>query len=194
MQEIRVLKTMLEFDTFAKYSTILFKIPNLEKPIKSILTAISKYYRQYPDRKSISLDELEAHYIYLYPVADMEPIQIIFENMREEEIENTDLLITLLNQVVEYHISGDIAQITTEVLNGPRTGAISEVQDLLIKYNEITGLAKEVENDVCALPIRELFASVTGSGLAFNLPFLQETYGLLRPGTVGHICARPDVG
>jgi hypothetical protein len=62
------------------------------------------------------------------------------------------------------------------------------------KYDEITGMIDEIENDVCNLPIRELFAKVTGEGLTFRLKFLQDTYGFLRPGTLGHIFARPDAG
>jgi hypothetical protein len=195
MQSVGILKAMMDFNTYIKYSTVLFKIPNLEKETKSILVAISRYYDHYPDKKMITHDELETHYWYLNPqVKDQSIIEHIFDSMRGAEIENTELLVKLLNQTVEQHLCADIAQMATEVLQGDRTTGIDKIRETIQKYDEITGMAEQVEQDVCNLPIRDLFASVTGEGLTFRLHILQEIYGFLRPGTLGHIFARPDAG
>jgi hypothetical protein len=195
MQEVTILKAMSDFQAFSKYSRVLFKIPNLERDAKSILLAQSKYYQQYPDKKFITHDELEAFYTYLNPQKkDMESISLLFTGMRDAEIANTELLQDLLNQTVEQYLSVDIAEVATQVMQESRGTGIEEIRGLVRKYDEITGLIDEIENDVCNLPIRELFAKVTGAGLKFRLKWLRETYGFLRPGTLGHIFARPDAG
>jgi hypothetical protein len=195
MQNVGVLKAMMDFNNYIKYSSVLFKIPNLEKEIKSVLVAISRYYDHYPNKKDITSDELETHYWYLNPqVKDRAMIEHLFDSMRSSEIENTELLVKLLNQTVERHLCTDIAQMATEVVQGDRTTGINDIRETIQKYDEITGMAEQVENDVCNIPIRELFASVTGEGLSFRLKKLREIYGFLRPGTLGHIFARPDAG
>ncbi len=195
MENIGVLKAMLNFETYTKYATVLYKIPNLEKEVKSILTAISKYYKAYPDRKTITVDELETYFRWLNPQLKEEiMLEQAFSGLRTAEIHNNELLVTLLNQTVEYHICTDIAQVTTEVLNGKRSTCLDDVRASIKKYDDVTGLAEQVEQDVCNLPIRELFASVTGEGLTFRLKFLKRVFGMLRPGTLGHIFARPDAG
>ncbi|MCK5605727.1 hypothetical protein KAR91_27780, partial [Candidatus Pacearchaeota archaeon] len=195
MQEVTILKAMSDFQAFSKYSRVLFKIPNLEQDAKSILLAQQKYYDQYPDKKFISHDELEAFYQYLNPQKKgMEAVSILFTGMRDAEIANTELLQDLLNQTVEQYLSVDIAQVATDVMQESRGTGIEEIRSLVRKYDEITGLIDEIENDVCNLPIRDLFAKVTGEGLRFRLNFMRDTYGFLRPGTLGHIFARPDAG
>ena len=195
MQEVTILKAMSDFQAFSKYSRVLFKIPNLEQDAKSILLAQQKYYDQYPDKKFISHDELEAFYQYLNPQKKgMEAVSILFKGMRDAEIANTELLQDLLNQTVEQYLSVDIAQVATDVMQESRGTGIEEIRSLVRKYDEITGLIDEIENDVCNLPIRDLFAKVTGEGLRFRLNFMRDTYGFLRPGTLGHIFARPDAG
>jgi hypothetical protein len=195
MQEVTILKAMSDFQAFSKYSRVLFKIPNLEQDAKSILLAQQKYYKQYPDKKFISHDELEAFYQYLNPQKkEMAAVAILFKGMRDAEIANTELLQDLLNQTVEQYLSVDIAQVATDVMQESRGTGIEEIRGLIRKYDEITGLIDEIENDVCNLPIRELFAKVTGEGLRFRLKWLRNTYGFLRPGTLGHIFARPDAG
>jgi hypothetical protein len=195
MQEVTILKAMQDFQAFSKYSQVLFKIPNLEQDAKSILLAIQKYYTQYPDKKQITHDELEAFYIYLNPQKKaMDGVSIMFTGMRDAEIANTDLLQDLLNQTVEQYLSVDIADIATAVMQESRSSGIEDIRGLIRKYDEITGLIDEIENDVCSLSIRELFSKVTGEGLVFRLKWLQNTYGFLRPGTLGHIFARPDAG
>jgi hypothetical protein len=195
MQEVIILKAMQDFQAFSKYSRVLFKIPNFEKDAKSILLALQKYYQTYPDKKIVTHDELEAYYQYLNPQKkDMESINLLFKGMRAAEIANTELLRDLLNQTVEQYLSVDIADIATAVMQESRGTGIEDIRGLVRKYDEVTGLIDEIENDVCNLPIRDLFAKVTGEGLKFRLKWLRETYGFLRPGTLGHIFARPDAG
>jgi len=195
MQEVTILKAMQDFQAFSKYSRVLLKIPNLEQDAKSVLLAIQKYYQKYPDKKTITHDELEAFYQYLNPLKkDLGSIGLIFSGMRAAEIANTELLQDLLNQTVEQYLSVDIADVATAVMQESRSSGIEDIRGLVRKYDEITGLIDEIENDVCSLSIRELFSKVTGEGLVFRLKWLQNTYGFLRPGTLGHIFARPDAG
>jgi len=195
METISLLKGMLRRDLFNKYSKTLFMIPNLEKDVKDILVACSKYYKQYDDKDSMTVDELRAHFFYLNPqLKDKAMVEGTLANLAAADIGNEDLLVTVLNQVIEQHISSEIAQVATEVLQEQRSTGIDDLRELIGKYDEIIGAVDAIDNDVCDMPIRELFASVTGEGLTFKLPFLTETYGLLRPGTLGHIFARPDAG
>jgi hypothetical protein len=190
-----LLKGMLRRDLFNKYSKTLFLIPNLEKEVKDLLVACSKYYKQYDDKESMTVDELRAHFFYLNPqLKDKAMVEATLDGLANAEIGNEDLLVTILNQVVEQHISSEIGQIAQEVVQEQRSTGIDDIRDLLSRYDEIVGAVDAIDNDVCDMPIRELFASVTGEGLTFRLPFLKETYGLLRPGTLGHIFARPDAG
>ena len=195
MQEVTVLKAMQDFQAFSKYSRVLLKIPNFEQDAKSILLAIQKYYQKYTDKKIITHDELEAFYQYLNPLKkDMGSIGLLFQGMRAAEIANTELLQDLLNQTVEQYLSVDIADVATAVMQESRGTGIEEIRGLVRKYDEITGLIDEIENDVCTLKAAELVAKATGEGLRFRLKWLRNTYGFLRPGTLGHIFARPDAG
>jgi len=195
MQEVTILKAMQDFQAFSKYSRVLFKIPNFEQDAKSILLAIQKYYQKYTDKKLITHDEIEAFYQYLYPQKkDMAAVGLLFTGMRNAEIANTELLQDLLNQTVEQYLSVDIADVATAVMQESRGTGIEEIRSLVRKYDEVTGLIDEIENDVCNLKAAELVAKASGEGLRFRLKWLRNTYGLLRPGTLGHIFARPDAG
>ena len=59
MSDVAALKAMLDFDTFVRFSPILFKLKNMENETKMILKTIRLYYDTYRSEKRISVEELK---------------------------------------------------------------------------------------------------------------------------------------
>ncbi|MHC4640088.1 MAG: AAA family ATPase [Planctomycetota bacterium] len=194
MQEsIGVLKAMLNYGTFLKYGTILRKIPNLEKEMKSIIAAITKFYEKYGEDR-ISIDSLQTFYNYLNPQQqNPDMLELTFSSMRNLDVSDA-LLGDLLNQIVERHIVTEIVTTGTDLINATIPTCIDDLRAKIDEYDQITGLVDDVDADICDLDIDELFTEENLDGLPFRMRWMKDTFGPLKSGTLGHIFARPDAG
>ena len=194
MNELLILKGMLEYDHFSKYSNILLGLRNLENEWFLILQSLKSYYKEYPDHKKLTADELHSWFFYQNPnLYSQESYTKVIDRLRDIEIDNPELLSAVLNSVVEKHIMAQISGVSLEVLNNQKPTGMEDIHKLMLEYKQLVAAAKDAENDVCDTPVAELF-SPEPDGLRWRLQFLNEKLGPLRKRTLGHIYARPDGG
>jgi len=76
----------------------------------------------------------------------------------------------------------------------PEPGVMDRIELLIGKYRELTGNIENAESRVCTLKFKELIEAEKDMGIEWRLPFLNKTLGKVKPGSLGHIFARPEVG
>lgn len=194
MNELVVLKAMLNFDQFSKYSSILLSLKNLEAEWFLILQALKGYYKQYSNCKSLTAEELKTWFFFENPnLRSQESYERILDHLRDVEIENPELISAVLNSVVEKHVMARISGVSLEVLNNQRSSGIEEIHKLMLEYQQLSNAARDADNDVCNTTVTELFTPEP-DGLKWRLQFLNDKLGPLRKRTLGLIYSRPDGG
>lgn len=194
MQEITALRAMLDYKTFVKYHQILSSLDNLQKEHRTILNTIKDYYERYPDKKDLSVDELETYFFHMNPAINEESYRRLFESIKNTRVDNPELINDILNQVVERHVCSKVATIATDVAQGVKVNGIEEIDALIQEYRDIVGNLVDPYDIVCRTPLEELLRIHNEEGLKWSLKFLNNTLGYLKPKTLGHVFARPDGG
>lgn len=194
MTEITALKAMLDFKVYVQYGPVLSELDNMQKEHRQVLDCIGEYYKKYKDKKSISIDELETFFFYLNPMVPKEPYIIIFNQLRTTEIGNPELVDDILHRVIEVHTCAKVAQVAMSVVEGQRAEGVDEIQHLITEHKDTVGEMVDPLDLVCNTPLEELLRKKREGGVKWRLRFLNETFGPLRPRTLGHIIARPDGG
>lgn len=194
MSDVTALKAILEYDTYVRYGPVLSELDNMQKEHRQILAGIKQYYETYKDKKAISMDELETYFFYLNPMAPKEPYVMLFNQMRSAELTNDQLIDDILHHVIEVHSMSKINLISNQVVEGSMATGITEIKNLIAEYDEAVGNMSSVDDLICNVALAELLALEKEGGVKWNLQFLTDKFGLLRPRTLGHIIARPDGG
>lgn len=198
MEELIVLKALLNQERYHRYYTCINNL-NFEQEIKNILTVISSYYSEYPDTKSISEDELQAYFYLKYPLYKTnDSYEIIFNNLRELEITNDDIILKTIANLVEKYYASVIVEELTQVLSGSKFGLISKIPDIVDRYQtkiktseqDLESNSKFVDSTLAEL----LTDEVMSSGIKWRLDSINQDVGDLRGGSLGHVFARPDTG
>lgn len=193
MGDVNVVRAMLNHDMFVRYSRVLFDLDNLEREFRQVLITIQDYFEKYPDREYLSEDDLKLHFDFLNPsIRDRSVYNQIFDRIKESKVTNEDLLIKALHRIVEQHYASKMVTRLVDVINGH--GSINIVTELLEEQQNMMTQALDTEADVCNLSLKELLSEANQSGLTWDLKFLKETVGNLRPGTLVHVFARPETG
>lgn len=194
MSDVTALKAILEYDTYVRYGPVLSELDNMQKEHRQILAGIKQYYETYKDKKAISMDELETYFFYLNPMVPKEPYVMLFNQMRSTELTNDQLIDDILHHVIEVHSMSKINLISNQVVEGSMATGITEIKNLMAEYDEAVGNMSSVDDLICNVALAELLALEKEGGVKWNLQFLTDKFGLLRPRTLGHIIARPDGG
>ena len=69
MEDLSVLRAMMDHDLYTKYSPVLFGMEAQEPEYLVLLNAIKGYYSKYKDKKNISVDELKLYFSWSNPVS-----------------------------------------------------------------------------------------------------------------------------
>lgn len=190
LEELSVLRSMMDYDLYNKYSPVLFGLEGKEPEYTELLNTIKEYYSKYREHKSISIDELRLFHEYLNPVAkDRSTINTLLDKIASIEISNIVLLTDNLNKVAEEHALNLIGQTCFAKKEG-----IAAVELLIVKHKSLVAKIQDSESEVCNLTLPELLLRDKATGLSWRMQFLQRTIGPLKPGTLGHIFARPETG
>lgn len=194
MADIGILKAMLNHDTYVKYSPVLLQLKNTEREFGLILDTVREYYIRYKDQKVISISDLAAFFALLNPaISNQETYDDLFRQIDATVIDNPELMVDMLNQIVERHYAGMIGSECIKLMEGG-SGSIANVSLLIKELKGITETTTDDEADVCNLSLRELLEKDAEGDLKWRLPFIQEIIGSPKPGTLGHVFARPETG
>jgi len=195
MSDAAALKAMLEFEYYAKYSAVLFKLKNLQAETSMILKTIQRYHDKYRNENSISVDELEIFFHNENPaLMNSDSYKRMFQQIKETEIQNKGVVKDLLNGLVERHICTEIYELAIDVAQGEASKGIDKISKKVEEYGILVGGLEDSDAMAWRIPTRKDLEEMDKEGLELPLPFLQEVFGPLPVQTLGHIFARPDGG
>jgi hypothetical protein len=194
MSQLAAVRALLAYDSFVRYSSVLLGLKNLAPEHKQIIKAIEEYFKRYPDKKNITVDELRSFFSVTNPAANKATFSELFDALEHLEIANSDLLRDILNHFIEVHICARISQAATEVLNGSKGTAVDEIEGMISEYREIVGGAADPEDLWYNESLKDILQREKSGSLEWGIPWLNGTIGPLKPGTLGHVFARPDGG
>ena len=197
MEHTSIIKAMLDLKLYTRYSTVLFKIENLPKEMILTLTTIKDYYSKYPEVERLSVDELRVYFKTLYPkYKSQDMMNNFFDQINKASLKNQELLKQALNKLAESHM---VSQMITEGITyleeeKPEPGVMDRISQRIEKFHELTGNIENAESRVCTMKFEELMDSDKSLGLTWRLDQLNRIIGPLKPASLGHIFARPEVG
>ena len=143
MLEIIILKSMLDYNYYNKYFNIISQIRDLEKEYISILKSIQEYYNKYPDKKEITVDEIETYYKTKNPFKKDEITNTIFNDLKKVEINNEELIKDSLNKLAERYIAYRISLLAEEGMTGTSEGVIPEIEKQIANGANFPDVVKE---------------------------------------------------
>lgn len=195
MHQIAILKTMLQKPYFLKYYPILSKLKNTPIEHQLILKSMYKYFNEYGDKDLITIDEMQAYFQHQNPgLKNPDGYNVLFTQLRDVRIENEELIDDIFVQVLETFYCASIATEAISVVESQKASAMDEIENLAIKFREDVGKVNDIEEDFCNLSLDELMDEEMSGGIPWHLQFLNDTLGLLKRGTLGHVFARPNAG
>ena len=195
MHQIAILKTMLQKPYFLKYYPVLSKLKNIPIEHQLIFKSMWKYFSEYETKDAITIDEMEAYFGHQNPgLKNPDAYKLLFTQLRSVRIENDDLIDDIFVQVLETFYCASIATEAIAVIESQKASAMDEIENLALKFREDVGRVNDIENDFCNLSLDELMDEEMTGGIPWHLKFLNDTLGLLKQGTLGHVFARPNAG
>lgn len=194
MSQLAAVKAMLERDMYERYSEILVGLKNLAPDNKKIIKTIGEYFHRYPEKRTITVDELRSMFFVLNPISGTATVNDVFDKMASLKIDNPELVRDIINQFVEMHFMSRVSIIATEVLNGVRPTARDDIKGLLAELDSTLASSRNEEDIWYNESLDDILYRRKEGTVAWGLPWLNQGLGPLRPGTLGHIFARPNVG
>lgn len=194
MSQLAAVRAMLSYDSFVRYSSVLTGLKNLAPEHQQIIKTIEEYFKRYPDKKQMTVDELRSFFSVTNPASNKATFSEIFDALEHLDIENEELLKDILNHFVEVHMCSRISQAATEVMKGTKGTAMDEIEGMVQEFKDIAGGVSNDNELWYNEPLRDILVREKAGSLSWGIPWLNKTLGYLKPGTLGHVFARPDGG
>jgi len=168
-------------------------IKNNYKDIYKLFVAIDNHYTHHPESNSITISELEAKTLSMYPMMKDSERVLLSSLLVKVSSSSTDET-TILGYLKEHRnraIAGELAITALEVSEGRKSlDALDSVYEKFELSHE-----QEEQNFYVTDNLEELIDSVSGaSGLRWRLPWMNQALGSLRQGDFGFFFARPETG
>lgn len=165
-----------------------------EKETKNLFNLISKYYKEFPENRYISKDELLEFLKIEYPTLKDKTLYIDLIDTIYNIDTSREVATTLITQLIMKDFANRIANAVIPILSGQETpDNLQCVEELLTEYRDFNPPEEEV--DECATDdLDELLDAIGQDGIMWRLQCLSNSLGPLVGGTLGHLFARPETG
>lgn len=166
-----------------------------EKETQKIISAISRYYKKFPENNFISKDEFVAFFnVENQGIKDkglyLDLIDKVYDLDTSREVASE-----VISQLIIRDFSNKIANATLPVLAGTATPEdFSFIEDILVEYQEFKNPDLEEEQEFATNDLDTLLDEIGTDGLSWRLKCLNDSLGPLVGGTLGHLFARPETG
>lgn len=195
VEEIVLIKLFLEKGSYLRYHKYV-KSLSFEKEIQVLLDTIGSYYKKYPDKEVINLEDFILFFNIANPILKSKTIfKELFSKLNSLEI-NKDLVISYLNSIIERHYASYMIEELTPVLEGTSTDIIDNIANIYEEYQKsIVSEKRDKFEKFVSQELDNLLSKVAkGSGLKWRLGCLNNSIGELYGGSLGHVFARPETG
>lgn len=194
VQELTLIKFLLVREHFDKYSFYV-KDLNFEPETELLLKSIEEYFKEYPSKDVIEVEELLLYNSMRNPLVRKRNIfTTLFEKLGEINL-NSELVEENFNSILEKYFSSEILFKISESLEDNSAGVLDSVAELCEQYSNLKLRLQKKNFNFVTTDISELVAKKKEKpGLLWRISGLNEHLGEIRGKTLGHIFARPDTG
>lgn len=197
MQELAILKHfLLSRSVEYKYYRNICKIDNLQKEYALLFKMIDDIYQLFPEKSSISPDEIKEYLRYKMPKArDLDFLEGLIDSAYETDV-GPEVSELMMQQLAEIHIASKIVGQLMPVIERSQYEKVPEVVELAQEYNDLAGA---LTSDHTLMPCTDSLMDLakqksTKTGLKFPVKAIQNALGDVEYGTSGLIFARPETG
>jgi len=195
LEELVLLKFLLNRERLGKYYKYISKL-SFEKETKSLLKSLRGYFKEYPEKDTLSVEELILFHTLKNPLSKKNSLlEEYFKKLSEVEL-NASLVEENFNNILERYYSSELMFKLSEALEGNSAGTLAESAKLITEFNEMKlRIARDVDSLFVTHSLKKLLDSqIRKPGISWPLECLNQDLGDLRGGTLGHVFARVDTG
>lgn len=189
MNEVNLIKLLLNHTYFNKYSNYIKDMFKGNKELSIIFTCLDKLHTKWC--RDISHTELSLYVLVNCQDKDRDNLSALLKTIGESDVSDVAFE-DVLNTVVQKQSAYELALLALEVSEGRK-----EYEDLLAgtKRLEYTPQTSQLENCIVKKTLTELYENATTKpGLRWRLGTLNRMLGSLRKGNFGFIFARSETG
>lgn len=197
--ELSILKQFcLSRSIFEKYNPYIVREHALDREIKVLFYVVQNYYEKY-EKNFISKQDLISMHKYMYTNSkDAHMYMEIIDHMYSLDV-NPDLVMDNIEKLMEKQTANDIINLLAPIIEGDEYNRIHEAQEMLDEYvKKLRNPPQEtLDLEYWDGKISELVDdvyNVRGYRWPKDLPFLNNTLGVIHGGMLGCIFAYSDVG
>lgn len=187
---LQILKFLLTYSNYIKYSNNIEYIFNTNKELKYIYYCLTNLINKY--QRDITYEELALYVLVNCQEKDKDTLSALLHSVSEQDTTSA-VISDLIADVEQKHKAYNVALAALEVSEGRK-----DFSDLLVLTENLNATKSDsdslagmfVTND-----LKELYESTTHKqGLRWRLQTLNRMLGSLRQGDFGFIFARPETG
>jgi hypothetical protein len=168
----------------------------MQKEYQTLFKMVDDLYQLFPDKQSISPDEIKSYIGYKMPKArDLDFLEGIVDSAFETDV-GAEVSEIMMQQLAEIHIAGKIVSQLMPVIERTSYERVPEVVELAAEYNELAGaLTADHSLMPCTDSLMDLAkAKSIKTGLGFPVKKIHDALGDIEYGSSGLIFARPETG
>lgn len=193
-QEIALLKFLLDRGNFNKYIYYV-KDLNLEQESKELLKSIEHYFKDYPDKEIISVEELTVYNYLRNPLSKKKDSFSLFLNKLSTEEFNQTLIEENFNAILEKYFSSEVLFKISEALEQDKVGVLDEVKPILDNFDKVKLRLNNKQAQFTSNNLEEIVKKIEEEpGLHWRIPSITTHLGPIRGKVLGHVFARVDTG
>lgn len=198
MAELSIMKAFCADKVlYVKYGSYIRAFKNAEREIKLMFNLIEEFYQRYEEAEEIKKDELIQFYDYQYPSSrDRDMVMELITDIYQRTV-RLELVQDLIEQYVEKHYAAQIVNKLFPVMEGTKSGVLSEIKADLEQYHSLLANPPVdlTEMQECDVSIEELIQiEISNEGLRWPWRALTEIIGGIRRKSLGLVFAYVDSG
>lgn len=194
IRELTLIKFLLSKENFEKYIYYIRDL-NFEPETELLLKSIEEYYKEYPDKTFIEVEELLLYNSMRNPLIKKRSIfNDLFEKLGDINL-NPELIEENFNSILEKYFSSEILFKISESLEDNSSGVLNQVSELCTQYDDLRLRLQRKNFEFVTTDIKELVKKKQERpGLQWRISGLNHHLGDIRGKTLGHVFARVDTG
>jgi hypothetical protein len=197
---LSIIKLFLNKEYYNKYNnSIDYKyikeyLPELNK----LYLTLNKVYTDFPEKTTVTHDDLEIYFYTFYPASKQETFQPLFKALADcVDLGGDDAVVGYLKAISNKEAASRFVDLAVSYVEGGVSD--SHFNEALAKLHEAFSLSLQKSESSAESSFIEfsdkLEEEVRGEpGFRWSLPSLNESLGSIRKGDFGFIVARPETG
>jgi len=172
----------------------MIRIDNLDKGQLGVLENIDELYQLFPEKSSLTVQEIKVYIRKKNPSRDMAYVDAIIDSSMAQSI-GPEITKNLIEAVIERHMAAKIQGITAAIVSNQISGTLAGIDDIMLEYRDLVAMADRPDQlQDCDMSFQEAMEfRATDSGIKWPLKILNKCIGGVAP-SLGLVIARPDVG